>query len=289
MIPSENDYVNVIFDFEALDACPFCDGHVMFPNGKIDWLGIDFWYVACPACGLKFMNPRPTGASYREFYKNLFWQQKIRNVGFHKEGQMWQSGKYKWDDEKKWDPKEGLENRLQKHREQRVKTIIPVVADAIRLGAHSRILEVGCGFGVTLSEFRKQCGCKVFAIEPSDEAQKVIRDTGGIEIIANYAENLKEIGERGLKFDAIIFSHSLENTVDPVSVMRWAKACLSPGGIIYVQTPNLLVFDQMNPYHPYIFSHASLGFLAEKLGLLCKRVSEPKDKMLIAVFFPFDR
>ncbi|MBI2639323.1 MAG: methyltransferase domain-containing protein [Candidatus Sungbacteria bacterium] len=279
---NEDNYQSATFDFEALDACPFCDGAAMVPNGKIEWFGVDFWYVFCPACGLKFMNPRPTRESYKDFYKNLFWQQKIRNAGFHKEGQMWQSGKYKWDDEKKWDPKEGLENRLEKHREQRAKTIIPVVASAISLGADSRVLEVGCGFGVTLSEFKKKYQCKVFAVEPSDEAQKTIKDFN-IELLGSYAEDLENIGKRGEKFDAIVFSHSLENTIDPVSIVRFAKECLLKSGIIYIQTPNLLVFDQMNPYHPYIFSHASLQFLAQRLGLTYKRVSEPKDKMLTVI------
>lgn len=281
---NENNYQNAVFNFEALDACPFCKGRVMTPNGKIDWLGVDFWYVACPACGLKFMNPRPTRDSYRDFYKNLFWQQKIRNIGFHQPGQMWQSGKYKWDNEKVWGPKEGLENRLEKHREQRAKTIIPVIDEHIGLNENSQILEVGCGFGVTLSELHKQYRSKVYAIEPSDEAQKVIKGFGAIEFLASFAEDLEDVGKNGKKFDAIIFSHALENTVDPLAVMRHALACLDKDGIIYVQTPNLLVFDQMNPYHPYIFSHASLQFLADKLGLSYKRVSEAKDKMLTVVF-----
>lgn len=283
MDDKEHDYSDVIFDFEALDACPFCEGRVMVPNGKIDWLGIDFWYVFCPQCGLKFMNPRPTRESYREFYKNMFWQQKIRNVGFHKEGQMWQSGTYKWDNEKKWNPKEGLENRLEKHREQRAKTIIPVVHKYANLNKNSKVLEVGCGFGVTLNELHKQYLCKVYAIEPSDEAQKVIKEFG-IELVGNYAEELEDLVKKGRRFDAIIFSHALENTIDPLAVMRFAGSCLEKGRIIYVQTPNLLVFDQMNPYHPFIFSHSSLGFLAKKIGLSYQRVSDPKDKMLTSVF-----
>ncbi|MDO8500066.1 MAG: class I SAM-dependent methyltransferase [bacterium] len=280
----ETNYKNVVFDFEALDECPFCAHNVMIPNGRINWLGIDFWYVLCPECGLKFMNPRPTRESYKDFYKNLFWQQKIRNVGFHQSGQMWQTGTYKWDNEKKWDPKEGLENRLEKHREQRAKTIIPVINKYVNLNSDSRVLEVGCGFGVTLGELHKQFGSYVYAIEPSEEAQKVIKETGSIEFLASYAEDLEKIGKDGKKFNVIIFSHSLENTVDPASVVKFAEACLDKNGIIYVQTPNLLVFDQMNPYHPYIFSNASLGFLAGKLGLSYERISEPKDKMLTVVF-----
>ena len=73
-----NDLLKVSFAFEAVEHCPICTGKVMIPNGKIRWLEIDFWYVICPACGLKYMNPRPTRESYREFYENLF----IMGVGY---------------------------------------------------------------------------------------------------------------------------------------------------------------------------------------------------------------
>ena len=159
-----------------------------------------------------------------------------------------------------------------------------MINEHIGLNENSRILEVGCGFGVTLDELYKQYHCKVYAIEPSEEAQKTIREFGTVELAGHFAEDLEDIGKNGVKFDAIIFSHALENTVDPLAVMRFADSCLNKGGIIYVQTPNLLVFDQMNPYHPFIFSHVSLQFLARKLGLSYKRISGPKDKMLTVIF-----
>jgi len=284
MTNNTDKYTDVVFDFEGLDACPFCKKNVMISNGKIKWLEIDFWYVVCSHCGLKFMNPMPTCESYKEFYKNLFWQQKIRNLGFHQRGQAWQTGTYKWDDEKAWSPKDGLANRIDKHRKQRVKTVIPVIDKYIKLNENSRILEVGCGFGVTLDELRKQYHSKVFAIEPSEEARKQIKKFGDIELLGLYAEDLQSISKKGSKFDVIIFSHALENTTDPIRVMQMATACLLPGGIIYLQTPNLLVNDQMNPYHPYIFSHSSISFLAKKIGLAYKRISDPKDRMLSVVF-----
>ncbi|MDZ4243489.1 MAG: methyltransferase domain-containing protein, partial [Candidatus Doudnabacteria bacterium] len=86
-----------------------------------------------------------------------------------------------------------------------------------------------------------------------------------------------------LRFDAIIFSHVLENATDPLQVIRWANSCLSANGVIYIQTPNLLVFDQMNPYHPFIFSRNSLRVLIEKAGLVYEPVSQPIDKMLTVI------
>ena len=275
-----DDFKNVVFDFEALDVCPFCQCAVMVPNGKIKWLDIDMWYVFCNGCGLKFMNPRPTQQSYKDFYKNLFWQQKIRNLGSHFEGQMWQAKKYKWDNEESWDPAEGVKNRMDKQREQKTKDIIKALDAATSLTAQSAVIDVGCSFGVTLDEIYKKYHCHVYGIEPSDETQKEIAKFEQIKMLGHYAEELEDISKTELKFDVIIFSHVLENTTDPINVINFAKRCLKPTGFIYIQTPNLLVFDQMNPYHPYIFSRNSLKVLAEKCQLRYKQISESKNKML---------
>ncbi len=285
-MPEEiNNLKNVSFDFEALDQCPFCQCKVMIPNGKIKWLEIDMWYVFCPSCGLKYMNPRPTLESYKDFYKNLFWQQKVRNIGSHFEGQMWQAKKYKWDNEEIWDPAEGIKNRMEKQREQKTKDIIKSLSSNYSLSEKSLVLDVGCSFGVTLDEIYKKYGCQVYGIEPSDETQKEIIKFPEVKMIGHYAEELENIAKTDLKFDVIIFSHVLENTTSPIDVIKFAKNCLKQNGVIYIQTPNLLVFDQMNPYHPYIFSRNSLRVMAEKCQLEYKPISDLKNKMLEVLLF----
>jgi len=116
------------------------------------------------------------------------------------------------------------------------------------------------------------------------EAQGVMKKEGIIKIIGNYAEDLQALSKKKQKFDAIIFSHSLENTSYPLQIIKWAKGCLKKDGIIYVQLSNLLTFDQMNPYHPYIFSAHSLGLLAQKAGMKPVRAGEKLHRMLTMVF-----
>jgi len=282
---NKDEFKEVDFKFEALNNCPLCDKEVMLPNGKICWLNVDFWYVVCPNCGLKFMNPRPNQESYRDFYKNKFWQQKIRNLGFHQTGQAWQTSKYKWDNEEEWDPEFGIKNLSDKTKELRVGGIIDVLQQHIALNNTVDILEVGCAFPVTLQALKRWHNCNVFAIEPSDEIQKIIQEDKDIFLIGNYAEDLEEISRQSRKFDVIIFSHALENTTNPVSIIKHAKASLKENGFIYIQTPNLLVYDQMNPYHPYIFSSQSLKFMTDKCQLRYKKISPTIDRMLVALFF----
>lgn len=280
---NDDGFNNYKFNFEALSACPLCGSDIIIPNGRVRWLDNDFWYVLCPNCGIKFMNPRPTADSYRDFYKNYFWQQKIRNVGFKQAGQMWQDERYKWDNNKKWEKDFGLSNRLEKQKQQRIKTVVPHIENNFSLDSGTKVLEVGCGFGVTLNEIYEKYGSNVYAIEPSDESREKIRDFGSIKIIGRYAEELESLYSQDVKFDVIIFSHVLENIIDPLKIIDFAKKCLHDGGIIYIQTPNLLVFDQMNPYHPFIFSFSAIKFIAEKSGLNVDIVSDLIDKMLIAI------
>jgi len=278
------NYKKVNFDFEALDVCPLCGVKPFIPNGRIKWLEIDFWYVVCPLCGVKFMNPRPTLKSYQDFYKNLFWQQKIRNLGFHQPGQAWQAGKYRWDDEKTWDPEFGRKNLMEKTRMLRAETITAALKSHIKLNSLADILEVGSGYPVTLESLKENFNCRVFAIEPSDDVWATVKKNNSpVKFVGRYAEDLKTLAKKKQKFDAIIFSHVLENTTDPAAVIGFAKKCLKPGGVIYVQTPNLLVNDQMNPYHPFIFSANALSFIAERTGLKYKKISKTMERMLTVV------
>ena len=274
-----SDLMDYQFTFEALDACPLCDGKVMLPNGHIAWHQVNFWYVVCPGCGLKFMNPRPDRESYVVFYKQYFWQQKIRNVGYVKKGQMQNAKLTKWDNDDLWEPEEGRRNKIEKIREKRVKSMVPILQDYKNLDSETDVLEVGCAFGVTLNELKKQFGCQVAGIEPSEEAVQTCRSYG-IDMIGSFAEDLERLQNQPRKFDFILFSHVLENTTDPMAVLRWTRACLKPDGMIYIQTPNLLTFDQMNPYHPYLFSRHTLALLVEQTGMTCDILSPSIDKML---------
>ncbi len=272
------------FTWEGLRTCPLCSHEVMLPSGSVEWLDMRFWYVICPRCGLKYMNPRPTQASYQKFYKDYFWQQKVHNIGFRKEGQMWGIKKYQWDNEKKWTKEEGVKNKMEKLKALRIDTVTKALLSKLAINRKSHILEVGSGFPVTLDAINKKYGASVYAIEPSLEAQKSIKKFKNVTFLGSYGEELKVLRKGKTKFDAVIFSHSLENTLVPFEIMGYARDVLRKGGIIYVQCANLQTFDQMNPYHPYIFSESAFRVLTKKLKMRYERISDPTDRMLTSLF-----
>ena len=272
------------FDFEAVDKCPLCDGVVMLPSGSIKWLDMDFWYVICPNCNLKFLNPRPTEESYKVFYRDYFWQQKIRNVGFIKLGQMWNTGRNPIYDDKEWEAGDGIKKFISMERDSRFESITNAISSHFILDETKDILEVGAGFGTSLEEINKKFGCSVYAIEPSKESIKVIKESGAIKILGIFAEEMEQICDSPNRFDAVVFSQCLENLVRPFEIIQYALKSLKNSGIIYVQCANLFTFDQMNPYHPFIFSEPALMFMAHKYNLRPQRHGETTHRMLTMTF-----
>jgi 2-polyprenyl-3-methyl-5-hydroxy-6-metoxy-1,4-benzoquinol methylase len=90
-------------------------------------------------------------------------------------------------------------------------------------------------------------------------------------------ENLRF--ERGLvetfgqpeSFDAVVFLQTIEHVVDPVAVLAHVRGLLTPGGVAYVTTPNLLTLappgaeKSGNPWH-------LREYRADEFDALCRQV-----------------
>ena len=100
--------------------------------------------------------------------------------------------------------------------------------------ANGRLLDVGCGNGAFLNH-AAAAGWAAYGVDPDPKAiQQVLSlghraKQGGIDAYADMVGG----------FDAITFSHSIEHVHDPVADLRMAWDLLKPGGVLYVDTPNL--------------------------------------------------
>ena len=221
------------------------------------------------------MNPRPTEESYKIFYRDYFWEEAFTNQRFKKSKQKWNALKHPLDNNKIWSIDHGKKILFKKLNNTRNELLLKSLGKIKKLKKNSKILEVGAGIGTNLKILRDYFGSDVFAIEPSTEARKEIKKNN-IEVIGLYAKDLKNIKKN---FDIIIFSHSLENTINPEEILKYAKSLLKNGSI-YIQCSNLFLFDQMNPYHPFIFSYNSFKFLSKKLNMKLQLLSDPMSHML---------
>jgi len=256
LVQTERAVIREPFEFEPVNECMLCGSTAQHDAQGVSRMGVAFSYCYCGRCGLKYMRPRPTPACYQRFYAEMYWQQIATAETFPT---------FKGADDSRIDQKE---LRLKKF-----KRIYSKVRDDLvehqKLGSDSRVLEVGCGYGVTLELLHKDYGAQVFGIEPSTDALARCAEAGCITIVGRTAEDyLVDIGSvaSSEKYDLILIRHCLENIVSPLPVLDGMRKYLKDTGVLIIYSPNVEYFDAMNPYHPHIFSPETMTRMLAMAG-----------------------
>jgi SAM-dependent methyltransferase len=103
-------------------------------------------------------------------------------------------------------------------------------------GLHSgRVLEVGCGSGLLLSQFRN-AGYEVEGVELSAEDAAYAREEFGLAVRAGSVETVAL--ESG-RYDAVVMINVLEHILDPAAVLTRMHEVLRPGGWMVAGVPVL--------------------------------------------------
>jgi len=139
------------------------------------------------------------------------------------------------------------------------------------------LLDLGCSSGAFLG-FLKGGSWKLYGIEMSPECAKRAKIRTGADVFVGDILNAPFPSE---SFEAITCFDVLEHLYEPLQIMAKVREWLKPGGIFYVQVPNVdgaeaRVFGSYwqgleLPRHLFHYSPASLTLLARSAGL--KKVS----------------
>ncbi len=97
-----------------------------------------------------------------------------------------------------------------------------------------RVLDIGCGTGLFLSVARRR-GWEPFGVDESIEATSHARDHFGLD---PWVGEFETFSAEGKDFDLITGWDVIEHSRDPVALMRSARRCLAPGGVVALSTPN---------------------------------------------------
>lgn len=100
-----------------------------------------------------------------------------------------------------------------------------------------KLLDVGCGNGDYLV-LASEAGWEVKGVEPDPKALEVARSRG-LDVVQG---SIEEVTQTEDLFDVITMSHVIEHVHDPVHFVKQAYKCLKPGGILYIDTPNIESF-----------------------------------------------
>jgi len=142
-----------------------------------------------------------------------------------------------------WDPKgsSAMLHRLNPVRLGFIRAAIdahwPGDSRAVRPLAGKRALDVGCGAGL-LCEPLARLGAAVTGVDAAAENIAAAKDhAGGAGLTIDYRHG--EIGALGLSgFDLVCSLEVIEHVADKAAFVKALAACLAPGGLMILSTPN---------------------------------------------------
>ena len=234
-------------DLEAVPTCPVCgdDQRALLHAGLVDnafFSAPGRWNLQqCGACGVAYLDPRPSAASLHRAYASYYTHQQPASQDTYDGLNRWRRMRRQ------------LVNGYTRARfgtaDQPASALGTLVARALpglraiieRKFRHlpppdrrGRLLDLGCGDGSYLA-LARSCGWQVEGLDP---------DAGAVANAARLGLHVRQggieqlAGER-FRFDVITLCHVIEHVPNPVEVLAACHALLKPGGQLWLETPNI--------------------------------------------------
>lgn len=174
----------------------------------------DGWLVECTLCELVQLAPLPTSGALSDYYAVSY-----RKV--HGGTEVADVSRFPRD------------NLFYFNRGQAVTEAL-----APHIAAESpRVLDIGAGWGHILHAFGERYPrSSRIAIEFGEVCMPHLRSLG-IEVFTQPVEEV--LSEMRQQLDVVVLSHVLEHLLDPARVLRMIHDALVPGGILWVEVPNI--------------------------------------------------
>jgi SAM-dependent methyltransferase len=240
-------------------SCTLCGGNASVVAAK----GTDreyptseeeFTLVDCVACGLRYLNPRPSVNELQRIYPANYHAYNIRAPGTGTERRL------------------PLVTRL-RHRiySRRFGRVFNLLAGRTSVD----LLDVGCGDGWMLDLYKlaARVPLRSYGVDFSPEVCKVAESYGHTV----YCSRFEDLDLAG-RFDLVNLSHVIEHVSDPLLIARKSREVLRSGGLFVVETPNIDTLDAKwfekgawgayhIPRHWNLFNPQTLRRLGEAAGL----------------------
>jgi SAM-dependent methyltransferase len=211
-----------------------------------------FRFVRCRNCGHVYLNPRPSSSDLGVIYPSSYYT--LAGPG-------------------------GLVRRMQRIWEGR-----KVSGYERALGpGKKRILDVGCGDGRFLQVLRDfgSPDWELVGVDFDPAAVERCRARG----FTAFAKRVEDMAAEEGTFDAVVMLQLIEHVEDPVRIARLVAALLRPGGVFFVETPNLAGWDYRLfrkrwwghyhfPRHWNLFSTDSLERMLTSTGFVIDRTDQ---------------
>lgn len=137
-----------------------------------------------------------------------------------------------------------------------------------RVNPHvDKLLDVGCGYGFFLAHMKNRIS-QADGLELDDQVAAFAREQYGLRVDTCTIEAF----DSAQRYDCIVMCDVLEHLLEPANVLKRCHALLQPGGVLFVQVPNLvglklpLGHTWGLPHHLWQFGSGNLRTLVEKSG-----------------------
>ncbi len=231
-------------------ACDLCGADDTAPlytlRDTFHDLSGEFVLCRCRACGLMYLNPRPTPQAMLAYYPDEYsnYRPAIEDERF---------ALMRWMRQSKLEARRRVIER----------------SSGLRQG---RLLDVGCSTGLFLHEMAG-AGWEVAGVEPVKGAAMYARERFGLEIFSGALHEAIHVPD---SFDVLTFWDVLEHTFSPRNTLQIAAELLRPGGYLFASVPNWDSFNRRwfgqhwqgldPPRHLYVFTRETLTALLHRAG-----------------------
>lgn len=233
-----------------------------------------FCLAQCIRCGLQCLDPQPKADILGKHYPlDSYYSYQADTVT----GQPMRSSVRSYLKEQAYNPKSRILGSILRGLAARRGDFLPLV---IRLRSSGRVLDIGCGNGKLLDQFKKR-GFETYGLEISEEAASMARAKGHCV----FSQNLAHAELEGAFFDIVTMVHTLEHMADPLTIMAEIGHVLKTQGVLFIAVPNIdgvvsRLFGQWyygidSPRHLYCFSVKTLRAVAGTAGFRHSRIDTP--------------
>lgn len=229
-------------------VCAVCDSSKGQIISEKDRYGLKYSVKVCDDCGLVRTDPRMTQEAYNDFYNNEYRQLYVG--------------------------KEVATESFFYTQTRKGKGIISLLDDQ-KLIARTDwkgkfVLEVGCGAGGLLHEFKK-LGAEVLGTDLGESYINWGKKHKGLDLRTGFLKDMQL--ERTP--DLIIYSHVMEHILDPIDELQHVRLICNEDCLLYIEVPGIKAVKQnfrsdllrfFQNAHTWHFSLSSLTNLLSRAG-----------------------
>lgn len=245
---------------ERAVACVLCNSSVFEVVSVRDRHGAALTTGQCGGCGVLRNDPVPSDEELARFYRKDY-RTSYKGASEPRLRQVWRNME-----------------RLRGH--------IAEFSEVYSKGG--RWLDLGSGSG-EFAFLASRLGAEVQGVEPNEDYALYCRERLGLDI---RMQTLEETEFPPESFDFIRLSHVLEHMRDPVAVLLTLRGWLRPGGLIYIEVPDIeqdarnKVLGRMFHYgHIYNYNPVTLRHVAGLAGLVEAKATAGRSLGKCGAFF----